>query len=191
MSKQDKSVEPKPVKQKEPVMIPLSMRLYSAIQDCQSIEKRNDKFVRGMAHNDVNDAVREACLNNRILPQMEHQFEKTDDGIGVTSYFIVENPDNSFMHEGKIYYDRKPVSTGYAFLKWSSRLAEAQVVGSAISYADKYAMAKGFFLRTSDEDDLDHSSNKLNRKASFSVEILPELARILVCDSFFPLEKPG
>ena len=165
MSKQDKSVEPKPVKQKEPVMIPLSMRLYSAIEDCQSIEKQNNKFVKGMAHNDVNDAVREACLNNRMLPQMEHQFEKTDDGIGVTSYFIVENPDNSFMHEGKIYYDRKPVSTGYAFLKWSSRLAEAQVVGSAISYADKYAMAKGFFLRTSDEDDLDHSSNRLNRNS--------------------------
>ena len=67
MSKQDKSVEPKPVKQKEPVMRPLSMRLFNAIQDCQSIEKQNNKFVKGMAHNDVNDAVREACLNLSLI----------------------------------------------------------------------------------------------------------------------------
>lgn len=152
----------KPVEKIKP--IPIKVRLFNAISDCSSVAKQNNKFVKGMAHNDVNDVIRTACIDNRLLPRMEHQFERTAEGIAVTSFFYVENPDSGFLNDsGEMKYEVSLVGTAFAYSEWTTRLAHAQVVGSTISYADKYAMAKGFFLRTSDEDDLDHVSNKLNK----------------------------
>tara|TARA_Y100000768_G_scaffold386309_2_gene374410 strand:- start:2420 stop:2935 length:516 start_codon:yes stop_codon:yes gene_type:complete len=131
-----------------------SEKLYDAINNCADVQKEQG-FVKGFTHNAICKAVKDACLQENLIPQMELHYEKDDLGVGCHATFIVENPELQKNADGNLFNERKFVGKGYAYLKWNPKINDAMLCGQVSSYASKYAQQKGFFIGVEDDQDID------------------------------------
>lgn len=154
-NKKTKSVERNSVEYKT-----ITQKLFDAISSCATVKKHNSQYNKGFSHEDMSDSVRQACLDNGLVPQMELKFEKDEYGVGCHALFIVENKTPVRNSEGHLFNERKLVCQGYAYSDWQPKTQKPMTCGSVSSYASKYAQQKGFFVDTDEKLDFRNPSEE-------------------------------
>ena len=170
---------PKKVEENKEEVTPVrDLNIYQKLHYAQSICEKVSKEQTGMgysagSYNDVQQVVKDACINARLLvtPQLHTQIE--NDKIIMNVSLVITDIDNFLKDEHgnkqQFFYKCGDIAVTQT-LKGNQNDAKAS--GSLFSYGYKYLLQKFFLLNIEESQDLDFEQTKSSSTDGFDLNKL-------------------